>query len=346
MNIFKVLFLSFGILACGACEDSQKMQTAPGVGPSFGQEQEAGGVDGGGGNAVVCRNQAGEIESAEALDLFEAASMYSLNIQKTSIPMAEQIEKALQVVPASSRLTLATYTSIVQEKMKILPLGTKLEKINDSYEVVLPSRCQVEQLARFYSQDRILVNGEIWAKLGETDRAALVLHEAVYATNRLMGAKDSRRSRHIVAYLFDPSTSWEDVKDGVPENALNCLAMNGKVVLQAFQKSSGHWILNFELLGSAVVVSQKYAFIPQLMDLDFREANFSTIEKGQDKVGRNTKVSTSLHSKFEGADTIVIEKIWESVSGNQAPRYYLTWSSGSFPDLKSEKLLLNCSVRK
>lgn len=355
MDIFKVLLTSSVTLLFCACEVSP---SGDGKSPSgfpygYSQEKADGGVDGGGGNAVVCRNQDGTIESAELLDLFEGSAMYGLNIQRSANPFNTQVEKALEVIPPNSRQLIAAYANIVQRKMTILPPNTKLDKIDDSYEVVLPSQCQVEQLARFYSEERILINGDLWSFLSETDRAALILHEATYAANRIVGASDSRRSRHIVAHLFDPSTSWTDVKTDVPSKALTCIAMNDRVLFSAFQNGSKDWILNFEILGHAQVVSKKFAIIPSATKLDFNEAATFPVSNGSDKVGQSTKLATSLISSFEGEDILVLERTWENprssegqiISGYQTPRYYLTWTSGSFPNDKSSKMVLNCSVK-
>lgn len=355
MNIFKILLISSTLVAFCACEVSTSGDGRSPSGFPYGYDQEnaTGGVDGGGGNAVVCRNQTGVIESAELLDLFEGSAMYGLNIQRSTNPFNTQVEKALEVIPPNSRQLIAAYANIVQRKMTILPPNTKLDKVDDSYEVVLPNQCQVEQLARFYSEERILINGDIWSFLSETDRAALILHEATYAANRLVGAADSRRSRHIVAHLFDPSTRWVDVKTNVPSDALTCIAMNERVLFTAFQSESKNWILNFEILGNSLVVSKKFAIVSTVTELDFNEAAIFPVSRGNDKIGQSMKLATSLISSFEGEDILLIEKIWEhprSSDGQtfleyQTPRYYLSWTSGSFPKDKSSKMILNCSVK-
>lgn len=355
MNVLKGCLLILSVIALNACQPSGNTEQVP-SGYPFGYENKnasEGGVDGGGGNAIVCLNELGSIQSAELLDLFEGTSMYSLNIQRSSRPMEEQLAQALQRVPPSSRDLIEAYTGIVRRNMTILPTDTKLDKVHDSFEVVLPKNCKVEQLARFYSQDRILIDGEIWTKLEETDRAALILHEAIYAVNRVFGASDSRRSRHIVASIFDISTNWQDVKINVPEDTLNCIAMNGILFMTAFQNQTKDWILNFEVLGKSLVPSKKIAIIPNLSGFSLQEASKFEVHRGEDKVGLSTKLATSVISNFEGNDIITLEKTWEnprtnegrSIPGYQTVRYYLSWISGSFPEHQNSKLVLNCSVK-
>jgi hypothetical protein len=49
-----------------------------------------GGVDGGGGRAVVCRDQNGRIRSAELLDFFEARVRWNWTIRKSDAPALAQ----------------------------------------------------------------------------------------------------------------------------------------------------------------------------------------------------------------------------------------------------------------
>jgi len=350
------LFLGLVFITALAACDSMKMSGGvpsgfPNMKPG---QNSAGGVDGGGGKSVVCRNAEGVITSAELLDLYEGSTMYGLNIKKSTTPYAEQVESALLVLPASSRALTEAYAHIVRDKMTVLPVGTEIAPVDDSLEVVTPKNCRPEQLARFYSQDKILVNGEIWERLDETNRAALILHEAVYANNRFAGATDSRRSRHIVASLFDPSTAWTDTKEGVPEGALTCIAMNGGLHMWAYQNSSNDWILQFNILGKSIVASKKWAWIiSEIGKIDFNEAATFPVSSGEDHIGSKIEIAFSAHSDFESDDTLVLTRIWENptnfdgqpISGFQVPRYYLSWKSGSFPDQSVKDMLLNCSVK-
>ena len=316
------------------------------------QKPVEGGVDGGGGKSIVCRENDGSIKSAEVLDLYEGRVMYGLNIKETSEPMEQQIEKALNIIPPSSRPMIEIYTKLVLKKMKITPAGTKLLPIDDSHEIISPAGCQPEQAANYFSDKMILISGDIWNKLSETGKAALVLHEGVYAANRVVGATNSRQSRHIVANLFDPSTKWTDIKDQLPQDKLTCMSMSGGLLLWAFQQPNKSWTLQFQVLGKSYVVSKKTVNWLSAPDFDFYEAKTFPVKKGDDLVGTSTSTTTSLRSNFEDEDIVTITKKWESIKdgngqvikGFQTPRYYLSWKSGTFPKTSTSESLLNCTV--
>ncbi len=62
-----------------------------------------GGVDGGGGKSVVCRDNSGAITSAEVLDLYEGRIQFGLSIQESPEPKKVQIQNALNRIPATFR---------------------------------------------------------------------------------------------------------------------------------------------------------------------------------------------------------------------------------------------------
>lgn len=330
----KTKFLLLGLMAMGAIANAQ-----------------AGGVDGGGGKSIVCRDNSGIIQSAEILDLYEGRIMFGLNIYESNEPMASQIKAALNAIPVNSRGLIEVYANQVQKNMKITPAGTQLLPIDDSFEVIAPKGCTAEQAANYYNDKMILVSGDIWANLSETGKAALILHEAVYAVNRVAGATNSRQSRHIVANIFDPSTRWTDIKDQLPQQALTCISMGGGLLMWAFQDQNNSWTLQFQILGKSYVMSKK-TFNVMNGDFDFNEAKNFPIKQGDDLVGTGTSTTGFAKSLFEDDDVITVSKKWEAIKDNQGqiikgyqtPRYYFSWSSATFPKTSTSESLLNCSV--
>lgn len=318
------------------------------------QPNEAtGGVDGGGGKSVVCRNDQQQIISAQSLDLYEGRTLYGLHIQTSDESMNLQIEKALKTF-AGDQSIIKYYVSIVKEKMTLLPAGTQLSEVSDSYDIVFPKGCKSEQLARYYSDEKIFVNSDIWSLLSQTDKAALILHEAIYKVNRMYGAMDSRQSRHIVMSLFDANTKWIDPEQNVPSDALNCISMNGALFMYAYRNPNNNWVLQFKVLGGTTIVSKKQATLnsnPQ-NTFDFNEVKSFGVVKG-DSIGAYTKISLTAEADFEDGDTIILTKRWEPVVtvdgryllGYQTMRYYLTWSSNTFTNLSVPEQMLNCSVK-
>ena len=311
----------------------------------------AGGVDGGGGKSIVCRDTAGAIKSAEVLDLYEGRVLFGLNIQESNEPRTTQIKNALNAIPVNSRGLIEVYVNQVQKNMKITPAGTQLLQIDDSFEVIVPNGCAAEQAANYYNDKMILVSGDIWASLSETGKAALILHEAVYAANRIVGATNSRQSRHIVANIFDPSTKWTDIKDQLPQQALTCVSMGGGLLMWAYQDQNNSWTLQFQILGKSYVMSKK-TFNVMNADFDFNEAKNFPIKQGDDLVGTGTSTTGFARSVFEDDDVITVSKKWEAIKDNQGqiikgyqtPRYYFSWSSATFPKTSTSESLLNCSV--
>jgi hypothetical protein len=311
----------------------------------------SGGVDGGGGKGVVCRNKSGKITSAEALDLYEGRVMWGLNIKKSTAPMEQQIQHALAVIPETSRLLIESRADIILKKMRLTPPGTQLLPVEDSFEVLLPRGCAGEQLANYYNDNLILISGDIWAQLSQTDRAALILHEAVYAVNRMAQASDSRQSRHVVANIFADGTQWVDVRDQLPEDALTCISDSGGVLMWAYKNSSDEWVLQFQLLGNGFVMSKKWITLPS-EDFDFNEAKDFPLLTGDDLIGNSINTGEFAHSAFEVDDFISVTKKWEAIKdvdgnplkGFQTIRYYLGWTSGTFPMAKFEDHALNCSM--
>lgn len=182
-----------------------------------------GGVDGGGGKSVVCRNSNGSIQSAEVLDLYEARVQYRLKVAPNTLPYMQQALQAIE--PLKKTIPVFEYNGIVNsignlEKIKnILPKGTKLQEVNDAFPVVLPENCSLEQAANYYNDSNILFNGEIWEAFDEQNRAALVVHEAIYRFMRTYGAKDSQKARLNVGHLF-ASTPLEPVATMNPKHEI------------------------------------------------------------------------------------------------------------------------------
>ncbi|MCB0367933.1 MAG: hypothetical protein KDD45_00480 [Bdellovibrionales bacterium] len=311
----------------------------------------AGAISGGGGQGIVCRDVKGNITSAQSMDLYEGRIVYGLHISTNATPFQTQAKLAVSTIVSPVGRLIEYYSEQIQKYMRIMPVGVQLQPINDSLDVIIPPKgCAIEQLANYYNDKNILISGDIWNALSETDRAALILHEAVYATNRIVGATDSRQSRHVVASLFDPSTKWTNVKDQLPTDALNCISSAGGLYMWAFKTQEG-WTLQFQILANAYVMSKKI-FQTHSPKFNFTEAKSFPILKGDDKVGTSISEGGAARSIFEDEDTIVITRTWEHIvdqngrmiEGYQTPRYYLSWVSQTYPKSSIEKIPLNCGL--
>lgn len=163
----------------------------------------AGNDAGGGGNAVVCRDSSGRITSAESLDLFEAQVLHRWRVpisQENAILQTKRFIALLRLL--NPRYQFFSVVEQIVGRGRVLEPEYKLEPIADAFPFIGKKGCAIEQLARYLSTDELLIDGEIWAALDETNKAALYLHELLYQGLRRSGAVNSLRARRIVGYLM------------------------------------------------------------------------------------------------------------------------------------------------
>lgn len=188
---------------------------------------------GNGGGAIVCRDPiTQEIKSAELLDLYEGKIEYELNIVKSDLPVDEQIANAFNKIKETSPIrngadyyssfeeasnAISMLIHFAQENMAFIPDGTKLNRVLDASFIYIPKGCEIEQLAiNSQTKVRLLVDKEIYQALPKTDKAAFVLHEAIYMfTNEEVGwyyreIDNSDYTRMLVAHLFS-DTAFEKI---------------------------------------------------------------------------------------------------------------------------------------
>lgn len=188
------------------------------------------GNEGGGGGAVVCRDQNRKIISAELLDLFEGPILHGLKIVKETTPYIQQVTQTLRKLDQYPFLQslLWQIAEDVQGKMKFLPNGITLIKPRDTGEntpEIMREGCELEGLGYYTGKRELLIAKETFNALSETDKAAFILHETVYFIYReyrgweVIDTKprriktDSFKSREVTATFFDQESSHFDLKD-------------------------------------------------------------------------------------------------------------------------------------
>jgi hypothetical protein len=180
------------------------------------------GDKGNGGDAIVCRNKAGEIISAELLDHFEWRQEKRLGVASwRSKSLSEYIEKVSdQLASCHPHLRdVGVHSSEIAEAFerhadsdakefgRVLFVEKTLGDVKDSKhkELELPEGCQVEQVAiRLDRPDRrqYFVSSPILSAMNKREQAGLVLHEAIYATfGKRTGIDNSYRIRRLVGHL-------------------------------------------------------------------------------------------------------------------------------------------------
>jgi hypothetical protein len=186
----------------------------------------AGGAEsGGGGNAVACRDQRGALLSAELQDLFEARIEFELNIPKSTSPYAEQFAAWKQKVdlaetsPFPSSVGSQYLGMRADMTLKVLPSDVGLGDLDDSQPVIVPKGCKLERLALYDDRfDTLFLDSELWGKLDETDRAALLVHESVYHSLRTVGETTSDRTRYLVGWIASDQ-ALVNLYDGIDPKA-------------------------------------------------------------------------------------------------------------------------------
>lgn len=161
------------------------------------------GDKGNGGLSIVCRNETNEIVSAELLDIYEGRVLAGRTYQaKESMRFYfDQALERISAVPGFAKI-IKEKLEHVQISMSFIPHGNVLLPTDDAKPVVTKRGCTLEQLANFTHEGDIYVSIEIFEKLDNLNKAALLIHEAVYAARREFGDTDSLKSRKVVAELF------------------------------------------------------------------------------------------------------------------------------------------------
>lgn len=225
----------------------------------------AGVTNGGGGKAIVCRGPDRAILTAQVLDLFEAENQYGLELLPSASTFDENLRQVgdrlegLQGTRAMFRMSIVQLKQIFN-KFKFLAPGVGIQPIDDSMDLLKPEGCEVEQLAFFKEANVILVNQDIWSKLDPRNKAALVVHEAIYQHQRRRGAQDSRDSRKIVGHLFS-TAKLENTMGAIPRTgeAITCGSNDGKSSFYVSLDQNGNSELTFSHIEGLQVFSKTSA---------------------------------------------------------------------------------------
>ncbi len=257
-----------------------------------------GGMDGGGGNAVVCRNNEGRVTRAKLLDLFEGEALDDLVPQKfdenlsfediakliaknidrggsgnshsgtsTTSSGGVVIQRTVMIGPLLSSESTTDWVEFVLKNFKVLPAEVGLEPILDSGHFIFPRDCQIEQVA-VYKDDsnRIFFVNDIWMALDRIHKAALIVHEALYKNLRSPKEMNSDRTRKVVAHAFS-GFEFKPLLDGIPEGDMIVCTSNDedqkhRFVLRQHPQSKNHALLHFVLFDGLVPLSKLTQFLP------------------------------------------------------------------------------------
>lgn len=171
------------------------------------------GDKGNGGYSVVCRNDDGTIASAELLDIYEGRIIYNLQYTNNSLNPAALLSKAQYKVRTERAFADKFMREIkdINSNLIFIPAGNELELTEDALPSIKKKDCQFEQLANYTNNGEIIVSQEIYDHLDNLNRAALVVHEAVYAIRRkALGENTSDLSRKLTAYIMAEKLKYNE----------------------------------------------------------------------------------------------------------------------------------------
>lgn len=201
-----------------------------------------GGVDGGGGNGVVCRDQSGSITNVRMLDLYEGEILYGLQFSH----QFNDIESALNEIAHKLHKPYLEYSFLAAYKnFKMLPPGVRLEPIDDSGHIFIPANCKIEQIANYYNANAIYIVSDFYNKMSLTDQIALVVHEALYVADRLQNVENSRYARRVTSHALSDDFQFEDPAEGAPtKKGLLCVTPTSSSIMG---NRVGNYVLNPKL---------------------------------------------------------------------------------------------------
>jgi hypothetical protein len=191
----------------------------------------AGGDVGNGGVSVICRDSLGKITSAELLDIFEGREIYGRKYLNDNISVDTKLEiSQLKISRHPTYLTkFQDELAKVQANLVFIGEGIELNPTNDALPTISKNGCNYEQVANYTYEGEVLVSREIYNAFDVNNKAALFIHEAVYALRRKEGDKNSQKSRRLTAHLVanngDQKIIDQLVSETTPSGARICGAV-------------------------------------------------------------------------------------------------------------------------
>ncbi|MFT6633740.1 MAG: hypothetical protein ACJAS4_003712 [Bacteriovoracaceae bacterium] len=271
----------------------------------------AGGVDGGGGNAVVCRDNQKNILTAKMLDLYEGEVLHGLTYEDLeeddrNVNLDNELKELLENIygKESSQSPYWMFKSI-KENFKLLPKGVALKPISDSGHIIIPDGCKIEQVANFYNMTNIYIVSDIYNAFTPLDKLALILHEAIYLQERESFVKDSRYTRRVVAHLLSKGFKPERVYEGVDfkrdyfcstEEILGPTPTEKKVTSFWAVRTGRDWRLQFTKINGHGVYSKKY------IEPSFGNNTFPIFQDEEPNFQHSTTSVSQIHGLIDPYD--------------------------------------------
>ena len=191
----------------------------------------AGHENGNCGGGIVCGQ--GDHMTVELLDFWEAEVLNGIKIERSRLSLDLQLQMAFQRLQNHKFADILELRSIFNNMHEMLdknfdkiylPAGIAIAPPEDARNLYIKKGCKLEGIAIYDDNKNILrFDNDLFSKLSQTDRAGLLIHEAVYKYLRdKYGATDSILARHITACAFSTYPCKElDFLSEVPTNSKN-----------------------------------------------------------------------------------------------------------------------------
>jgi formylglycine-generating enzyme required for sulfatase activity len=201
-----------------------------------------GGIGNGGGTWVCQNNDSlGTIRWAKLVDLYEGRTEFSRSIPEVKNLDSDQIVDQIMVrrlFPISEDLYKSINDELETVKSNLVMVNADLQIVDDALYRIRPMKTEClggtisyVQLANYTDYGKILIQENLFQDphLSETDKAALMIHEAVYAFLRdRYSDKTSVRARKLVGLLFS-TINQESLKKEIEKllgGGLDAVAMD------------------------------------------------------------------------------------------------------------------------
>lgn len=294
--------------------------------------------EGHGGGALICQYEGGY--KAIMLDLWEGQleKPFGLGlVMKNSKGMTvdDIVTRALKKLPGGivgfGGDTKAAL-EIVKSNLIFLPIGLDIYDSDDVKAKIIPSNCEFKFAARFQNEidgPRIYVNKMVWESMDDLNKAALLLHEAIYKVLRdRVEDSDSKRTRVIVANLLS-NIEFENIYAEIPiDDAYYCTSTNKDLPSWAvyLTETNSRYDLQLITIAGNPVLSKKTVAIDKsrIQNLDFGSPYFypqfrtvSSIEPG-DRVSltsfNKTENGYNLGLSIEASNTFSPKNLFSKLS--------------------------------
>jgi len=174
----------------------------------------AGSGGGNGGGLHYCE----DATKTRMYDIYEGQKRYRLDIVETEASLDEVLNSAISKIekinPSLAMRVFKQIAYVRNENNFVLDKDINLKVIPDANILMTDKGCSYKQLANWDEvTGKIFVDETLYVELSDFQKAALILHEAIYKVGRdTKGQKDSDLTRRAVAEILSTSLDMQTLK--------------------------------------------------------------------------------------------------------------------------------------